>query len=1271
VWFVKWSDFGRYLVPFNDAAVQKEKDLSFDAKWYISQLVQTIENCRTPHHILFMATWGAGKTTVLEGVQQKLEPRTDEFVIVPINAWKFSEESLTRKLMLAVTDRLNPKVGTLLRNRMYKSVAGARAQARYSLRIQWPNVLRAFEVFVVTFAITVILALTHAWVSHGALWAANGDRYWADSLKGLLQVQLLVFLGTLVLSEMATQYSKRDEHLELSHTEQYDELFKVVIKQLEPCDGGLFHRGRSRRKLVVIVDDLDRCDSKQILGALETIKTFMNEAGCIILVACDREQLSTALSAALGGSRPGQVQEYIDKVFETVLQIPPYSEEKLVDFAEHLLQSELGRGLMEDLPQDVEDAIAEFGNLVIESGVAKKLIRRKVTTPRKVKRILNDFLIQCATEFSRLSGEVSLSTVDWNDLYRKTVIWAEFPTAVRPFLDYPDLPNWICRIGDNAISTLGPEEKSVCSQFYASTKTGPDWRHPLEDFTDLIRFIQTDARDDRERKKKETRGTVNEAALMPWIIQLAEIGNYAELLSKLGSRELHDKALEWIVGASNDHTKKDKHHALLYALLYLGPSGLPAGDSGTASATRRLQFAFNEFSEDAGLWTERVLSNTLRYTSRMLEPVANQWTDFILGQAAEQPDERMTVLLSHDCLSQLTKWPESSRRHATDLLIKWANTDAGRERLGRYASEIGVGLGNASSSMELILDILQAVVHGSGHEQIIRAWLEVFAPSLAAARIERFWDLVEYVILDSNESSADWCVTFVERIIDQAPSPRQQQIVHAAASLLKPEPRLKFLEQMIDRLGTEFVVETSALVSILLDLVSQGDIRDFIDFARTHLKLWSPEDWTQLQYGLLDQLEKESDVSRFVEVARGLKSLGWRLTGAVQEKYLQVLEVVMRDRWTDYGWMKMLSDPYGPLLSFTDVTGLVPVMETIVFGGTTGPEPYVALAGFAKIVKKLGKATVRDEWVDRILHVYLSTVDHQERLEAAFEAIATLIGGSSDTGEIAGKVLQHLLSLKDSNSNTAVLRGLIRRFITLMPQRAISAQSKHLQAFLTEEIGYSSVDNMLAVISPLADRMDVTMVLVHMAIAYAERDREYAKLRAWIGDRCRKKPDMLSMFIRVVLPYPEAHGLLVFPDIRKGLGPRVIRELVSVVQKQPKHSGIGMSILALYDSTMLKESREQAINAALDVLPRKHADHLEILKNLAILARPEISETLLLRLRLSLATFLNSPEQPLRLEAENIMDRAGLIPRRRNKRQSRPRLRLNRRSLDTKDPASV
>ena len=197
-----------------------------------------------------------------------------------------------------------------------------------------------------------------------------------DSLS-VLQGGSKVGLDTSKIRQIGEAYEQR--RFETPHDAQrVNLLFREAVGRLlrreKPADS--FQDGKdgapvALRRLVIFIDDLDRCAESQTVRLLEAIKLYLQTPHCVFVFGMDA---SAARRAVRGELRQGDevAREYLEKLFQTTLHVPlPLGREAFV--ASQLGKLDLGKN---------DDERLEW---------AKDIVALVEPNPRKLKNFLNSF----------------------------------------------------------------------------------------------------------------------------------------------------------------------------------------------------------------------------------------------------------------------------------------------------------------------------------------------------------------------------------------------------------------------------------------------------------------------------------------------------------------------------------------------------------------------------------------------------------------------------------------------------------------------------------------------------------------------------------------------------------------------------------------------------------------------------------------------------------------------------------------------------------------
>lgn len=168
-------------------------------------------------------------------------------------------------------------------------------------------------------------------------------------------------------------------------------------------------------RVVVLVDDLDRCLPETVVAALEAIKLFLAVRKMGFVIAADRRLVTLAIAARYVQSAQGQLmaQQYLEKIVQIPITVPALG---LADTEAYLAMMLLDRHLgapelaalarhcdqrrcageqrtLDELPDGLVPTDA-LGELQLAGVLAPVLFRRLSGNPRRLKRFLNAFWLR-------------------------------------------------------------------------------------------------------------------------------------------------------------------------------------------------------------------------------------------------------------------------------------------------------------------------------------------------------------------------------------------------------------------------------------------------------------------------------------------------------------------------------------------------------------------------------------------------------------------------------------------------------------------------------------------------------------------------------------------------------------------------------------------------------------------------------------------------------------------------------------------------------------
>ncbi len=244
--------------------------------------------------------------------------------------------------------------------------------------------LLAQTLIVLTIAVIAAIVLTSVAALVGS-WASETDDF-GDNLSDYLRTYTIGFLAPAgLLAVFGALAGKKLTVTRSTSAPVSDEQFASTFADL--VDKTL-NRGAMRKdydRLIVFIDELDRCDPRTVVATLDSLRSFLDSDRCVFVVAADQQVLETALTEHVRQSTPHDSanpyysagSEYLDKTFHYQLAIPPLLPRRLSGYAAELVRDKQG----------VWKAVPSVDRVV------SVLVPNHVRSPRRTKTLLNGYAL--------------------------------------------------------------------------------------------------------------------------------------------------------------------------------------------------------------------------------------------------------------------------------------------------------------------------------------------------------------------------------------------------------------------------------------------------------------------------------------------------------------------------------------------------------------------------------------------------------------------------------------------------------------------------------------------------------------------------------------------------------------------------------------------------------------------------------------------------------------------------------------------------------------
>jgi formylglycine-generating enzyme required for sulfatase activity len=295
-----------------------DKD-ALDFTPYVETLADIVKTGNTPLTIGVFGTWGSGKTSLMKMVKNQVP---DDFTVAWFDAWKYDkEETLWRAFILSVL--------TAVRSRVKEG------QPTEDLDYLETMLYRAIEIEK-TGGVTIDLTKLGGSVAKGVVQLGlsfiPGGAVLSEFVKKVQE------LGAESLTDEVTDAIQRERTKiqieQVRFLEQFQSKFRILVEQHISNNGG---------RLVVFVDDLDRCLPEKAIEVLEAIKLFLDVKDCIFVLGVDQDVIARGIEMKYRefSEKQNNVSQqhftiegvrYLEKIIQLPFQIPPVEQADIGDF---------------------------------------------------------------------------------------------------------------------------------------------------------------------------------------------------------------------------------------------------------------------------------------------------------------------------------------------------------------------------------------------------------------------------------------------------------------------------------------------------------------------------------------------------------------------------------------------------------------------------------------------------------------------------------------------------------------------------------------------------------------------------------------------------------------------------------------------------------------------------------------------------------------------------------------------------------------------------
>lgn len=209
--------------------------------------------------------------------------------------------------------------------------------------------------------------------------------------------------------------------------------------------------------VVLFIDDLDRCPKEKVLKVLETIKLFINQPGCVVVLGVAREIITSALQERYSEE---EAEQFMQKIVQVTFELPAKSARNIEKFLRAMVPEE---------------------TILLEHSAM--IARALDYNPRGIKRFLNDLSLS-----KSLLANLDRN-IDEDGLEKTLVLWNILGIVFPAFLAQVRKSQTVIKEIQGFVEPLIGKENWQLNEEELQTLNNKDLHRFVKDksFVDLIR----------------------------------------------------------------------------------------------------------------------------------------------------------------------------------------------------------------------------------------------------------------------------------------------------------------------------------------------------------------------------------------------------------------------------------------------------------------------------------------------------------------------------------------------------------------------------------------------------------------------------------------------------------------------------------------------------------------------------------------------------------------------------------------------------------------
>lgn len=358
-------------------------------------------------HIAVNGPWGSGKTTVLERAEEKVTDNETDTITVWYEPWRYGPDQTTlrRTFLKTLDNEVANEVGEdpVLGEESYHF--HSESNERKSLGDFLGDFLKTLQkTFDLIFAYSIVLI--SLFISGLVLYTSGIHIATTIAGIGLIGISYFLFTSLMVYlrddlgSELASTTTFKIKEPKINEIDLFEGKYKEVLKRASKED----------KKIVVFIDDIDRCSNEEIREVITGLSTYLDpgtkDGDIGFIAAIDERKVIEVFKSEEKDRMTGP--NIISKTFQTVIPVPTLSRENIVELV-HITGEELNYNISDADAERIATASVAYTNSNLRT------IRSAICEAEWMEKLGSEYLQESGYEESKSFNRIINSNYN---LYR-------------------------------------------------------------------------------------------------------------------------------------------------------------------------------------------------------------------------------------------------------------------------------------------------------------------------------------------------------------------------------------------------------------------------------------------------------------------------------------------------------------------------------------------------------------------------------------------------------------------------------------------------------------------------------------------------------------------------------------------------------------------------------------------------------------------------------------------------------------------------------------